>query len=286
MTTANPTQTPSCTWIVNLAVWLHDHWPRLASLAGSIGFASVGVWFSVKGKDASVYAWLTFALSVCSFFVGEVVGWKRATRISSLENAFRQSEETRRGLEQILEQSSQDYFDLLREQLSILANDVFEFSDRERISVYKHDGVSFVMLGRYSKNPKYNKKGRAIYPDNEGCIAKAWNEGLAVIENLPDPSIDLSTYSRDQKQDWRLPIQVSKAFNMKSRSYVALALDDLVERKRIAVAVFESIAPTGALDSAKINDLIRSHEGKRIAQFLERMTSLEPSPTFAREKGY
>jgi hypothetical protein len=244
------------------------------------------VWFSVKGKDAGAYAWLTFAFAVCSCTLGEVIGWGRAARISSLESALHRSEEARRVLEQIFEQSSRDYFDSFRDQLSILANDVFGFSDRERISVYKHDGVSFVMLGRYSKNPRYNEKGRAIYPDNEGCIAQAWNEGVAVIENLPDPSINSGAYLRDHKNNWRLPIHVSKGFNMKSRSYVALAIDDLVEQKRIAVAVFESTVPTGALDSARINGLIRSHEGKRIAQFLARMTSLEPSPTFARENGY
>jgi len=141
------------------------------------------------------------------------------------------------------------------------------------------------MLGRYSKNPEFCKKGRAIYPDNEGCIAAAWKDGVSVIQYLPDPDSESEAYTSQHKANWNINKQTTKCFRMKSRSYVAIAIEDR-HQKRIAVAVFESINAHGALDKDRIKGLLASHEGKRIAQFLDRMKALEPSPSYAHEEGF
>jgi hypothetical protein len=141
------------------------------------------------------------------------------------------------------------------------------------------------MLGRYSKNPEFCKKGRALYPDSEGCISHAWNHGESIIDDLPDPAADIEIYATQHKNEWGINKQVTKGFRMKSRSYVALAIEDRLQ-KRIAVVVFESTQPNGALNKDKINALLVSHEGKRIAQFLDRMRALEPTPSYAHQEGF
>lgn len=283
MTETNPANSES--WPVGLAHWFNDHWPRIVSTIGTVGIGSVGIWFSIRGPDARWYVWLVFILSVVAYILGEICGWKHDNKLSLLNKDLRESEASRNGLEQLLEQTNGDYYALFQDQLSILANDVFEFTDHERISVYKHDGTAFVMLSRYSKNPNYNKKGRGIYPDNEGCIAEAWRDGESFIEDLPDPNTELDNYITAHKNGWDINKTVSKAFQMQSRSYVALAIEDR-HQNRIAVVVFESTCSKGALDSSKIKGLLDSYEGKRIAQFLERMRALEPSPTYAQKEGY
>jgi hypothetical protein len=283
MTEKNPTDDePPLVW---WAKWLHDHWPRIASAVGTAGLAGTGIWFSVKGKEAHWCAWLVFGFAVVAWIVGEVCGWRQEEKLSSLRKQLKDVEASRLGLEQLLGRTHGDYFALFQDQLSILANDVFTLTDRERISVYKHDGTAFVMLGRYSKNPVYNKKGRVIYPDNEGCIAEAWKDGESVIRDLPDPNSDFDTYATAHKTGWNINKQVAKAFQMKSRSYVALAVEDRLQ-KRIAVVVFESTCSNGALDNGRIKKLLDSYEGKRIAQFLDKMRAQEPSPAYAHEEGY
>ena len=72
---------------------------------------------------------------------------------------------------------------------------------------------------------------------------------------------------------------------MKSRSYYARAIEDSQQR-RVAVVVFESIEPSGALDFIRIKEKLCGEEGKRIAQFLDRMRALEPTPSYAQQEGY
>ncbi len=271
--------------IVGAAHWLNDCWPRIASAIGTLTLIGVGIWFSVKGKDAHWCVWLVFVISAIVWLVGEICGWRHKDRLSKLKRQLNDSEASRIGLEDIVSQTSRDYFDLLRDQLSILANDVFRFTDRERISVYKHDGKEFVMLGRYSKNPRFCQKGRGVYPDTEGCIAEAWNNGESMIEDLPDPTLQPEEYAKRLKDEWHINKQVVRSFKMQSRSYVAIAIED-GRQTRIAVVVFESTCANGTLAKDQIKLLLDSHEGKRIAQFLDRMRSLEPSPTYAHEEGY
>jgi len=141
------------------------------------------------------------------------------------------------------------------------------------------------MLGRYSKRPEFKRRGRSIYSDKEGCIADAWNKGSALIENLPCPETAEQAYLDQHKNVWKIDKGIAKKFSMKSRSYFAVAIED-DGGNRIAVIVFESIIPSGALDDGLILSELNSYEGKRIKRFLERMRNLEPSPTYAQQEGY
>jgi hypothetical protein len=226
---------------------------------------------------------------VIFILVGNGVSWWRAPGIRSLRESVDDLEDTLHRTEQdyadLARRTEQNYFDLFKHQLSLLANTDLDFNDTERISVYKHDGEAFVMLGRYSKNPDFDRRGRGFYPDNEGVIGQAWHHGEAVADDLPDFGEDPAGYIRCSREDWGIPEEVTRDFTMKSRNYVAFALEHPVRLERIAVVVFESVI-VGKLNVEGLRRALETAEGRRIHQFLDMMQSIEPTPSYARREGF
>jgi hypothetical protein len=107
--------------------------------------------------------------------IGSIASWARAPQVGNLRRQVESLQQDKEYLNELLEAAEGGYYELLSNQLSVLSNDTLGFGDTERISVYKHDGSAFVMIGRYSKHPEYVKKGRAIYPDNEGAMVMLGN---------------------------------------------------------------------------------------------------------------
>lgn len=258
-----------------IKVWWGDSWPKLITAAGAIGMAVGGI---LAGSDtASIVGWIIFGASAMLTVSGQIVDWKRVPKISHLQRTVAE-------LEDLVEQTRQDYFHHFETQLSVLANDTLSLTDKERVSVYKHDGRAFVMLGRYSKNPEFCKRGRGTYPEGEGCIAKAWLAGEAVLDSLPDPQTEEGRYLEVLKNDWGIKKGVARDFTMKSRSFVAFALENH-SPKRIAVIVFES-TNAGSLDKRELKNVMDNGEAKRLVDFMESVSKLEPTPSYASKEGY
>ncbi|TWT74356.1 hypothetical protein [Allorhodopirellula solitaria] len=254
---------------------LREHWSRMLAIPAGIGLAVQ-------------WHWATVTIAGACFVAAEVGGWKRSVEVAKLAKGIQDRDKEVELLKTICDQSQADYFDLLRDQLVILANDTLGFTDTERISVYKHDGEAFLMLGRYSKNPAFNKRGRSIYPDNQGCIAKAWREGAVFMtEPLPEPSTKAKKklWKQKMKSDWCIPFGTSNTFSMKSRVYAAVAIEDAETHHRVAVVVLESTS-NKIFDNDAIREEFETKEGKRIARFLKKMESIEPSIVFAQSEGY
>lgn len=53
---------------------------------------------------------------------------------------------------------------------------------QDRVSAYYYHNATFVMVGRYSKNPEHRKEGRRIYPVKQGIIGKAWESPKGVFQ--------------------------------------------------------------------------------------------------------
>jgi len=270
------------TVIVRLARRFEDYWPQLLISICTVVMAVVALPSPSQGssswKELVFYNHnLYFFLAALGFFFGNIFMWRRSPGIKSLRQRVSQ-------LEDILEQSKEDYYQLFEKQLAILANDKLGLRDTERVSVYKYEESKFIMLGRYSKNPEYCKRGRGQYPANEGCIAKAWQNGEVFVASLPDPRTEEEHYLDKMKNTWGINKSVARNFKMKSRCYYGFAIEN-AEQQRIAVVIIESVNPEGLVKD-EINRVLVGGEGKAIANFLERMQRLEPSPSFAKEEGY
>lgn len=163
--------------------------------------------------------------------------------------------------------------------------DNFGFSHKERISVYKHESSQFVLYHRYSEDPEFRKPGRPFYPENEGCIGRAYREGKCEKSDLPCPDTRERDYKIAQQKEFYIPEDISGNFKMKSRSYAAYALYDLNHRNKIAVIVFESLAPQ-KFSALNIYDKISNEEGENLSVLMSAWKNLEPSLDYAKELGY
>jgi hypothetical protein len=64
----------------------------------------------------------------------------------------------------------------------------------ERITLYYHDSDGhFIPFGRYSSNPVFEPNGRKKHRDNQGIIAKAWENGKC-FDLFPDPTTEKKEY--------------------------------------------------------------------------------------------
>lgn len=266
------------TWLVKIAKWVENYWAQFLTAFGSLGLALSGIMPGVQTKG---WDWLRsepygliFLASSLMTLVGGVMTWHQTPGIPALQDKVAR-------LEDELEHSRKGFYELLDYELQLL----FEsngLTSTDRISIYKHEGHVFTMLGRYSSNPEYQKTGRGIYPDSEGCIGKAWREGKAFLGELPKPGTRLF-YSVLEKE-WNIIQEVADSLRMPSRCYAAFGINDSKGR-RIAVIVFESTQPNG-IKNAAIEKALQDGEERRLNLFLEKMHSIEPASTYALEQGF
>lgn len=179
-----------------------------------------------------------------------------------------------------------DYYDIWKNILSIWAAEL-SFTASERISVYKHTGKAFLMLGRYSLNPTFAKRGRATYPDGEGCIAAAWNSGngSCFTNQLPDPARGVARYQQVQQDSWGLPPDVTRDLTMKPRSIAAFCVLDATGTQRQAIVVFESTR-SQFLDEAVLRQFLIDKGSNQVVLLMDALKFQEPSLELAKKEGF
>jgi hypothetical protein len=135
--------------------------------------------------------------------------------------------------------------------------------------------------------PELDKPGRGVYPVDQGVIGSAWKagDGKCVVQDLPDPINDLESYCARSRDEWGLPLSVTKRLIMKARSVAAFALNGHNNSVRDAIVVFEST------DANRFSiELLEQHvlgpTGKDIAHLLKIMGEREPSLDYAAAKGF
>lgn len=266
--------------ISKLIEWLEDYESQLLTWIGGVGFTLSGIWSVLEKENFNFHSGtsITFLISLTIYALGSFKTWKRTKSNKALQREVAR-------LENQLGQVERDYFRTFEIQLESLSNQL-NFTDKERISIYKHNGRHFLLIGRYSKNPSHDKRGRVIYADYEGCIGEAWSKGEAFDSNLSDPLSNEPQYLQHMKSRWMLNENITRNLTMKSRSCAAYALDNFqIPVKRNAVIVFESLDPhkitKNSLESIAIDDKLLV-----IRQLLETMKLLEPSLSRAEQEGY
>jgi hypothetical protein len=203
--------------------------------------------------------------------IGYVLQSLEAGNIESLQRQVKESQECidRKTVEvdvrdDTIARFRADIRELFNGQLAVLASRL-EFNKKHRITVFSADGDRLVRQARFSGNPQFmDSRGRDCYPIDQGCIGKAFAEGECVA-TFCDPKADLQAYAQEMHDHSGIPMEVSKQFCMKSRSYAAIAIDDEDERS-IAVISFECLDVSG-LNVEKVRGQLRSDK-VRIKKFL------------------
>lgn len=109
----------------------------------------------------------------------------------------------------------------------------------ERVSIYVHRAKShsFVPCGRFSHNPILKQKGRTSFPDNQGCIAKAWQEDWHFCNQFPDVT-RTGQYIDYLLQKYQIPRNVGRSLKMKPALVAAKRIS--LNGSGVAILVFES----------------------------------------------
>ncbi|NKC16852.1 MAG: hypothetical protein GKR94_33070 [Gammaproteobacteria bacterium] len=266
-----------------LGLFLDEYWPILLVVLGGVFMAFVpNLLPAPLDMPQGTKQWLraSGALTIIfAFALGNIHVYKRTSRANTLSRE-------KRKLEKIIQGFGDDYFDIWRTKLGHIAK-TLGFGDQERVSIYRysdHDRA-FYMLGRYSEGPDFSRRGRGVYPDDQGCIGEAWKSGEAVARDLPDPDSEPDKYASVMADCWNIDSETLRKMLMKSRLIFAFALRDRADLQRTAVIVFESTTVDG-FDVNDVRTFIDGIAGREIAHLIEVLRPLEPSPDVARSRGF
>ncbi|MEJ5096028.1 MULTISPECIES: hypothetical protein [Sphingomonas] len=150
--------------------------------------------------------------------------------------------------------------------------------DDSRASLYVHDGNShFVLIGRYSPNPVLRKPGRPFYPDDQGCIAKGWQQGWSFENTLGNGA----NYTRNTEARYGIPTADIVRFAMKSKLLGAHRVDSNGEP--IAVVLVESMRQDRFDEQAL--EAALSQFSTDYAPMLKAFRAYAPTPSIAKASG-
>jgi hypothetical protein len=204
--------------------------------------------------------------------------------VSEVGGRFYKSYFERKKCEKCRQEWEADYKTRLFQLLKHISEKNKIFETTQRISVYKHDqeAKQFIMLGRYSSSPEYNKEGRVCYPDDQGAIKSAWEKGSGFIEITASPAKNFNAYIREFKEIWYIPENVTQQLRMKSVYYSTHVIHD-GRGYPIAVVVFESTKKLK--DKKQKHESIKNHIVPEIARFILQNERYEPSLSIGRKEG-
>lgn len=272
-------------WFITRVTWLLDCKYEILADIGTLLISGSGIWLGIQTSSGKTVPGVLFAAGAMMYLVARVHVYREQERLSQVNKELKAKQGEIDEFKDRYEQLRLDYFTAFEDLLCSLFHNVFQLDSTERLSVYSHDGNEFNMLGRYSANPNLKKTGRGVYPDSEGCIGLAWAEGIATDCNLPNPEYEIQEYKDYLHKKWGIPKGISGTFRMKSRCFVAIAIENQFKEK-IAVAVFESLKPDGVFEQDEIADVLEGYDGDRIRNFLERHRRIQPSLSYALDEGF
>lgn len=142
-----------------------------------------------------------------------------------------------------------------------------------------HDNKNnFIPCARYSNNPELQKKGKVEYPDNQGCISKAWQHDWCFDNNF-DSSADYAQYNLDT---YKIPKLTTRQMKMKSHLYAVKRIKNEYG-KPLAVIVVESLEKNFFKED-EIKTQLGQAEGF-FAHIIEQLWDHIPKPMDAKQRG-
>ncbi|MEN9656208.1 MAG: hypothetical protein RL311_1159 [Bacteroidota bacterium] len=265
--------------IVKVARWISDYILELTEIGlNGLGYAIIGALYEHGDKLflGRRYDFYGFWLIIILFFLNLIVGYfiiQKNKRQTFLEFENDNLSNKLQRLETDFEELYGDYLQLFSEQLALIFIKL-GYTANERISVYRHEGEKFVIIGRYSNNPTFNQINHKQFPNNEGFISQAWEsqQGELYIGQIPKYETNKkrqNPYYDFVKSKCIITPQRLTKMRMKSRNYYLKVINDNSNLKRVAIIVFESI-DENKLAKDKINDVIE-FENQRLNSFITKM---------------
>lgn len=218
-----------------------------------------------KWKEAWIYLLILFGILLISAII---IGAKRNLHNRNVQTEINKNKKL---IEDIASYKT-EYYKLCSNNIFNLFQS-FYTTGNDRISIYKHQGDHFTLLGRYAKNPAHNKPTKYQYIENEGLIGKGWTEGEAIITGAPKHVGNGREYNKFMKERCKITDKRLKKIRMKSQSlYIKTLHDNHTAEDPDGLIVFESKSPTKVTKN-DCDALIKKSE-KEILTLLKNMKSL------------
>lgn len=116
------------------------------------------------------------------------------------------------------------------------------FSANERVSFYILEKRGKLSISdRNAINPDYQGVHRQSFSSKEGVISLARKQVSVLVDNLPDYSIDKTSYVKVCKKEFNLSEQTIKGLTMKARFYYAYRFSSPDQQKYNSIVVIESM---------------------------------------------
>ncbi len=155
------------------------------------------------------------------------------------------------------------------------------YFSNERISLFMptKDGTALRLVARYAMTQHYLSAGRSQYPLDQGCLGCAWREGEGVALNLPDPEVQYEEWRQCLLDAWKIPVDVSARFHMRSRICIAFGIEPGL-RPRQGVIVIESQVDALSSNNPNLNPdrlrrRLKEKERDKLIRLLEILEHLE-----------
>lgn len=214
-----------------------------------------------------VWAFLLFIFGLI-LFCAIIIGAKRNLHNRTVQGEINKNLELKKSIKTYQE----EYYKLCSNNILHLFES-FYTTGGERISIYKHQGDHFTLLGRCSKNSAYNKSTDYKYRDNEGLIGKGWDDNEVIVFDSPKWVGKGNEYKAFMKTKCNITDRRLKKIRMKSRSlFIKTINDNNTASNPDGIIVFESMNPTKTT-SEECNQLINENE-KALLTLLKNMKNL------------
>jgi hypothetical protein len=257
----------------NTRNFFNQYFAEILTALGAIGLTVVDVMSDSTNTFAGSFTWKDSWVYLLIFFglfllIAIVVSAKR-----NLHNRTVQAEiDKNTKLEGAIQLYKKEYYDLCSNNILHLFNS-FYTSGGERISIYKHQGDHFTLLGRYAKNHAHNKNKGYEYKENEGLIGRGWNEGEVLVTGAPKWVNKGTEYKKFMKERCQITDKRLNAINMHSRSIYVKTLDDPnTAASPDGIIVFESLLPS-KVDKGECLILINQSQ-RALLDLLKSMSNL------------
>lgn len=226
-----------------------NHWAESFSIFAGLGFSFLAYWEQVTSTRGR-WVWSSWearaVILIGLLFVAGNVGLikknsQKESALVALRKQLNATEEMLGTAERIAEGREGALYVAKTSLKVFYAALNFGYSERITLFRYVESEDVFTQIGRASGNPRFKGFPRQ-YKGNEGCLGKAWANGVHESPVLPDYGTDEIGYKKQSKHIYGLSNRTVDRLSMKSRRYHGIRINSAdVSKKPVGVIIFETI---------------------------------------------
>lgn len=168
---------------------------------------------------------------------------------------------------QQIDDRTANLIDVVNVLLRDLANAVGIYKGDTRLSVYRHSGDKFYLVGRASPNVDYAAVGRTSYPDTQGFIGQVWRAADDKT-NVTLPA-DRQDWIDTQVTSYGFTREEAEALKMQTAMMTATKLRRDLHGEAFGVLCIESVKPRTTVKAGTLKDVQQSQHFKTLTSILD-----------------